>query len=206
MASNHTAVFPLAGAQALLDVDGTQMAVQILSRNRDGSATIQIVGLTGEDANRIVPLDQLGDPTPLDENESGKLVYLSKLQSQKKALSNGDQARLAALQARRANAQLLPQLLKVQKPAKAPKAAKPAKLKGHRPEQLQLLRQAGAVSRETAVATITDRAFRNGTLSAMVGEGLVQNAYLPFNGDQKRRLSHYWLTEAGAMAAAESVK
>jgi hypothetical protein len=73
-----------------------------------------------------------------------------------------------------------------------------AKLKGHRREQLQLLAYAGAVSRETAVAVSLDPAYRPGTLSAMAGEGLVENAYLPFHGDSRRRVSHYWLTEKGA--------
>lgn len=78
------------------------------------------------------------------------------------------------------------------------------KFKGHRLEQLRMLQAAGAVSRETAIATITSGAYRNGTLSAMVGEGLVQNAFMPFNGDPKRRLSHYWLTDAGVQAAAST--
>lgn len=73
---------------------------------------------------------------------------------------------------------------------------------GHRPGQLRLLRKAGAVSRETAVAPIADRELRPVTLSRMVAEGFVENAYLPFNGNPKRRLSHYWLTEKGQRQAA----
>ncbi|MFN7400359.1 MAG: hypothetical protein ACK5SX_15180 [Sandaracinobacter sp.] len=75
------------------------------------------------------------------------------------------------------------------------------KLKGHRREQLQLLADAGAVSRETAVAVSFDHAYRPGTLSAMWGEGLVENAYLPLQGDSRRRVSHYWLTAKGAELA-----
>jgi len=75
------------------------------------------------------------------------------------------------------------------------------RLKGHRPEQLKLLRDAGAVSRDTAVACIANSDLRHVTLSAMVGEGLVENAYLPFRGDPRRRLSHYWLTARGLEAA-----
>jgi hypothetical protein len=76
------------------------------------------------------------------------------------------------------------------------------KLKGHRLDQLRALWDAGAVSRETAVAVGFDATWRPGTLSAMVAEGLVENAYLPFRGDSKRRTSHYWLTAFGAEAVA----
>jgi hypothetical protein len=75
------------------------------------------------------------------------------------------------------------------------------RLKGHRLEQLRILKEAGAVSRETAIATLANPDLRPVTLAAMVGERLVENAYLPFNGDPKRRLSHYWLTAKGAAAA-----
>ncbi|RDV06395.1 hypothetical protein DXH95_02930 [Sphingorhabdus pulchriflava] len=72
------------------------------------------------------------------------------------------------------------------------------KLKGSRLQQLKLLDEAGAVSRETAVATsIGYNAFRPGTLSRMIGEGLVHNGYLPYQGDSRRRLSHYWLSDSG---------
>lgn len=74
-------------------------------------------------------------------------------------------------------------------------------LKGHRAEQLRLLKEAGAVSRDTAIATLARPDLRPVTLSRMVADGLVVNAYLPFNGDPKRRLSHYWLTDRGAAAA-----
>lgn len=76
------------------------------------------------------------------------------------------------------------------------------KLKGHRAEQLQLLKQAGAVSRETAASVSFDHSYRPGTLSRMIGEGLVAQAQLPFKGDAKRRTSHYWLTGAGLKIAA----
>lgn len=75
------------------------------------------------------------------------------------------------------------------------------KLKGRRAEQLQLLKAAGAVSRETAVAVGFDHDYRPGTLSRMVQEGLACQAQLPFKGDGRRRVSHYWLTEAGAQLA-----
>jgi hypothetical protein len=75
-----------------------------------------------------------------------------------------------------------------------------APLKGHRRQQLQLLADAGAISRATAVAVAFAFEFRPGTLSAMIAEGLVENAYLPFQGDTRRRTSHYWLTAAGAAA------
>lgn len=75
------------------------------------------------------------------------------------------------------------------------------KLKGHRLEQLKLLDRAAATSRETAIAVAFNRAYRPGTLSRMADEGLVENAYLPVNGDSKRRGSHYWLTAAGAGGA-----
>lgn len=71
------------------------------------------------------------------------------------------------------------------------------KLKGHRLEQLELLDRAGAVSRETAVCVSFDHTWRPGTLSRMIGEGLVHQAQLPFNGDTRRRTSHYWLSKAG---------
>lgn len=75
------------------------------------------------------------------------------------------------------------------------------RLKGHRPAQLQILLEAGATSRDTAIACLGNHSLRPVTLAAMAGEGLVENAYLPFNGDPKRRLSHYWLTPAGIEAA-----
>lgn len=77
------------------------------------------------------------------------------------------------------------------------------KLKGHRKEQLQLLADAGAVSRETAVPVGLGGEFRPVTLSAMVGEGLVCNAYLPVNGDPRRKVSHCWLTAKGAELARD---
>lgn len=77
-----------------------------------------------------------------------------------------------------------------------------ARLKGHRRAQLQLLLDAGARSLETAVAVSFDPDFRPVTLSAMIGEGLVKNAFLPFKGDSRRRTSHYWLTPAGELALA----
>jgi hypothetical protein len=77
------------------------------------------------------------------------------------------------------------------------------RLIGRRPEQLRLLRDAAAVSRETAVAPIARGDLRPVTLSRLVGEGFAENAYLPFNGDSKRRLSHYWLNAKGQRAAAD---
>ena len=74
------------------------------------------------------------------------------------------------------------------------------KLAGHRAEQLQLLKAAGASSRAKAVAVSFDKSYRPVTLSRMYDEGLVEHAYLPFNGDSKRRVSHYWLTPAGLEA------
>lgn len=76
------------------------------------------------------------------------------------------------------------------------------KLKGHRAEQLRALAAAGAVSKETAVAVSFSYDYRPGTLSRMIGEGLVENGYLPMNGDSRRRVSHYWLTAAGQAALA----
>ncbi|PZU43876.1 MAG: hypothetical protein DI568_16680 [Sphingomonas sp.] len=77
-----------------------------------------------------------------------------------------------------------------------------ARLKGHRRGQLQLLLDAGARTLETAVSVSFGGGFRPVTLSAMIGEGLVKNAYLPFKGDARRRTSHYWLTPAGEEALA----
>ena len=77
-----------------------------------------------------------------------------------------------------------------------------ARLKGHRPGQLQLLHDAGALSLETAVPVGLGGGFRTLTLSAMIGEGLVKQAYLPFKGDSRRRTSHYWLTSSGRYALA----
>jgi hypothetical protein len=78
-----------------------------------------------------------------------------------------------------------------------------SKLKGHRLEQLQQLKVDGAVSRDTAIAVsfCTHFLYRPATLSRMIHEGLVDNAYLPFKGDSRRRCSHYWLTAKGAEAA-----
>lgn len=77
------------------------------------------------------------------------------------------------------------------------------KLKGHRREQLRALAADGAISKETAVAvSFQPGLYRPGTLSAMVHEGLVENAYLPLNGDARRRVSHYWLTAKGRELAA----
>lgn len=75
-----------------------------------------------------------------------------------------------------------------------------AKLKGRRTEQLRLLSAAGAISAETAVAVSFDHAYAPGTLSRMIDEGLVQHAQLPFHGDTRRRVSHYWLTSDGKRA------
>ena len=75
-------------------------------------------------------------------------------------------------------------------------------LKGYRAEQLIALKEAGANCRATAVAVAFDHIFRPLTLSLMVSEGLVENAYLPFRGDSRRRTSHYWLTDAGRAALA----
>lgn len=72
-----------------------------------------------------------------------------------------------------------------------------ARLKGRRLEQLLLLAQAGAVDRAHAAAVGFGGALSPGTLSNMVGEGLVEWAMLPFHGDPHRRTSHYWLTPAG---------
>lgn len=79
------------------------------------------------------------------------------------------------------------------------------KLKGRRKEQLLLLQRKGAISRETAVATGfgggDDQAvYSGGTLSRMFDEGLVSYGYLPVHGDSRRRVAHYWLTEAGLKA------
>ena len=76
------------------------------------------------------------------------------------------------------------------------------KLKGHRTEQLQLLRAAGAISRETAVAISFGGGYRHVTLARLAEEGMVVNAYLPLQGDSRRRVSHYWLTAAGLEAIA----
>ncbi len=79
-----------------------------------------------------------------------------------------------------------------------------ARLKGHRIDQLHKLQSADAVSRVTAIGVGFDAGhWRPGTLSAMVAEGLVENAYLPFQGNSRRRTSHYWLTSAG-LAAIEA--
>lgn len=88
----------------------------------------------------------------------------------------------------------------------AARASAPIPLKPHRKSQLQLLAADGAVSRHTAVAVALGNnrfEYRCGILSAMVGEGLVENAYLPFNGDARRRVSHYWLTARGQQAAGQ---
>lgn len=66
-----------------------------------------------------------------------------------------------------------------------------------RREQLQQLLAAGAVSRETAVCASFDYNWSPGVLSRMIDEGFVAQAQLPFEGDSRRRLSHYWLTDAG---------
>lgn len=76
------------------------------------------------------------------------------------------------------------------------------KLKGKRGEQLAMLHSAGAFSRETAVCVSFDHTWSPGTLSAMVGEALTLQAQLPYNGDSKRRTSHYWLTPIGRQVAA----
>lgn len=81
------------------------------------------------------------------------------------------------------------------------------KLKGRRTEQLALLKRRGAVSRETAVCVSLNGGdalalFKPGTLCAMIGEGLTAQADLPYQGDSRRRLSHYWLTPAGLEAAS----
>lgn len=76
-----------------------------------------------------------------------------------------------------------------------------SKLKGHRLEQLRQLKADGAISRATAVAVSFDHAYRPGTLSRMVEEGLVENAYMAVDGDSRRRCSHYWLTAKGAALA-----
>lgn len=75
-----------------------------------------------------------------------------------------------------------------------------ARLKGRRKEQLRLLYEARAFTRATAVAVMSDRAYSPATLSAMIGEGLVEQAELPFKGDSRRRVSHYWLTGNGCLA------
>lgn len=75
------------------------------------------------------------------------------------------------------------------------------RLKGHRLAQIKLLSDAGAISRDTAIACLGNYSLRPVTLSTMIGEGLVENAYMPFNGDARRRLSHYWLTQRGIEAA-----
>ena len=77
------------------------------------------------------------------------------------------------------------------------------RLKGRRPQQLQILLRAGAVSRETAVCVSFDKSYSPGTLSAMAGEGLTEHAQLPYGGDSKRRLSHYWLTGVGLALARQ---
>jgi len=74
------------------------------------------------------------------------------------------------------------------------------KLAGHRTEQLQLLKTAGATTRAKAVAVAFDASYRPVTLSRMVDEGLVEHAYTAVKGDSKRRASHYWLTVAGLEA------
>lgn len=71
-----------------------------------------------------------------------------------------------------------------------------------RRDQLALLHAARAFTRAEAVHVSFNSDYRAGTLSAMIGEGLVEQAQLPFNGDSKRRLSHYWLTFAGRSVGA----
>lgn len=76
------------------------------------------------------------------------------------------------------------------------------KLKGHRLEQLQLLIEKGAIGQQSALPVSFTPGLRHVTLSRMAEEGLVAGAYLPLNGDKKRRVSHVWATTEG-MAAWE---
>lgn len=74
------------------------------------------------------------------------------------------------------------------------------KLKGHRFEQLRMLGELGAVSEETAAPVAFTAGLRHVTLSRMAEEGLVNHAHLPFQGNTRRRCSHYWLSDEGAEA------
>jgi hypothetical protein len=76
------------------------------------------------------------------------------------------------------------------------------KLSPHQRGQLSLLDAHEAYGRDSAVAVSFDRAFNPSTLGRLLGMSLVEQADLPFHGDRKRRVSHYWLTDRGQLAIA----
>lgn len=69
--------------------------------------------------------------------------------------------------------------------------------------QLKLLLDRGAISKETAFpASLHGSAgFAPHTLAAMQDDGLTAAAHMRVNGDPRRRASHYWLTAKGQAAA-----
>lgn len=86
--------------------------------------------------------------------------------------------------------------------AEACAAAAPATLSAHQREQLEYLAAEGAISQETAAAAAFDPRFNPGTLAKLAGMGLTRQQDLPYRGDTRRRVSHYWLTSVGLRSIA----
>jgi len=98
------ASFPQPGSIGLTAHHGAVIPCQILSLNRDGSATISIIHRSGKRDGAIVPREDLGDPTPLDQSERAELLDLA---SRQPPLDHRDRKRLEALRLRVAHDRIL---------------------------------------------------------------------------------------------------
>ena len=102
--------FPQVGSYGLLDLDGTAVAARIQGRHRDGTALVAILGRDGASGNRIVPLAELGDPTPLTDAERHALRSLTDHHRDDRHLSKAQRALHEALTLRLAHGRLLRRL------------------------------------------------------------------------------------------------
>ncbi len=98
--------FPDAGSRTMVDIAGTVFAARILVRNRDGSATIALDGIDPPDNQRIVPIVDLADCTPLTAADRVQLRLLAGLDFKGRA-DDKCRDRLIALRLRAAHARIL---------------------------------------------------------------------------------------------------
>lgn len=97
-------LFPQLGSIGLVSDQGQPAACQILSLNRDGSATVNLILRSGLRLGRIVARNEIDDPTPLNSAEQQELLELARRQRQ---LDYRDRRRLQDLRLRVAHQRIL---------------------------------------------------------------------------------------------------
>lgn len=103
--------FPEAGSLAVMELASQAVAVTILDEHRDGTRMVCVIGRDGVAAQHIVPLEELGDPTPLDDAERAMLNQLAVRANAREFMTREEKARLLALRERVAIERILKRLI-----------------------------------------------------------------------------------------------